>query len=122
MKKTIRNLKSKFLSSEGKTKSDMPGIIEASISDEQSKELILKIVVLESYGDTEEILRLLRSGDTMVVVKIRPLREKDMSELKRSINRLKTHCTATDAQLAALDDSWVIIVPPTIQLERSSLD
>ncbi len=122
MKKTLRDLRSKVLGPKGEKKSKTPELVEASISEEASKMLTLRLIVMESYGDTEDILRALRTGETMVVVKIRPLREKDMSELKRAVNRLKTHCTATDSQLAALDDNWVIIVPPTVELERSFME
>jgi len=59
------------------------------------------------------------AGSRIMLVKIRALREKDMTELKRSINRLKTHCAATGGDMAAIDDNWVIVVPPTVEIERT---
>lgn len=121
MKDTLHHIKSRILGDES-ARAEVPEVVEASIAENMEKTLTLRLIVLESYGDTEDILRTLRNGDTMAVVKIRPLRDKDMSELKRAINRLKTHCTATGAQMAALDDNWVMVVPPTVELERAFVE
>lgn len=120
MKELLNQFKTKIVGAEPKRQA-VPDVIEASVSEHADRMLKLKLLILESYSDTEDILNLLRDGDTMVVVKINALREKDMNELKRAINRMKTHCAATGAQMAALDDSWIIIVPPTVELEHSLL-
>jgi len=122
MKKALHRITSKILGAGPETAGGVPEVVEASIAEHMDKMLVLRLIVLESYGDTEDILRTLRNGDTMAVVKIRPLRDKDMSELKRAVNRLKTHCTATGAQMVALDDNWIMVVPPTVEIERSFME
>lgn len=86
-------------------------------TDEETK-ISLQMANLEKFGDTENILQLLRNGDKIILVKISMLREKDMTELKRSINRIKTHCAATGGDMAAIDDNWIVIVPPVVGIER----
>ncbi len=85
---------------------------------EDASKVSLQMATLEKFGDTENILQLLRNGDKILLVKISILREKDMTELKRSINRIKTHCAATGGDMAAIDDNWIVIVPPVVGIER----
>lgn len=95
-----------------------PDVVEIDVKGPEERKISLQMGVLEKFGDTENILNSMRSGNRIVLVKIRPLREKDMTELKRSINRLKTHCAATGGDMAAIDDNWVIVVPPSVDIER----
>src|SRR3989338_11261625 len=44
---------------------------------------------LESFEDVKPILDTLREGHTIALVNIRPLKDKDLVELKRAINKLK---------------------------------
>jgi SepF-like predicted cell division protein (DUF552 family) len=100
-----------------KPKTDMMKIdMKEDVSDKEP--LALQVIKLESFADTEGILESLRSGKRIMLVKITALKEKDMTELKRAINRFKTHCAATGSDLAAIDDSWIILVPPVVGLER----
>jgi SepF-like predicted cell division protein (DUF552 family) len=115
MREKLEAFKSKFLGDE--KKQDEHEVIEAQISQSSQQHLALRTMVLESYQDTEGVLAALREGGTMVILKIRPLREKDMPELKRSVNRLKTHCAATGAKMNAIDDNWIFIVPPTVHID-----
>ena len=42
----------------------------------------------------------------------------DRNELKKAVDRLKTHCEVTGSDLAALDDSWIVLVPPVVEIVR----
>lgn len=96
-----------------------PEVINVDVKEAASAEpLSLQIEKLEAFQDTEHILESLRTGKRILLIKIAPLKEKDMTELKRAINRFKTSCAATGSDLAAIDDNWVILVPPTVGLER----
>lgn len=101
-------------------KPSSPEVLEVGVKEGmESKQIILQIFTLEKFSDTENVLAGLRGGDKIAMVKIRPLREKDMTELKRAINRLKTHCAATGGDMAAIDDNWVLVVPPIVGIEKS---
>lgn len=93
-------------------------VIEAQIQREVQPRLKLGLMVMERYADLEKVLSRFRKGDIVALVKVSPLRDKDMGELKKAIERLKTHCTVTGSDLAALDDNWVVLVPPVVEITR----
>lgn len=96
-----------------------PDVVEIDVKNPEERKISLQMGVLDKFADTENILSSMRSGSRIVLLKIRGLREKDMTELKRSINRLKTHCAATGGDMAAIDDNWVVVVPPSVEIERT---
>ena len=80
--------------------------------------LLIRTSQLEDFADTETILTYFRKGNTIMLVKIKQLREKDMSELKRSINRLKTHCSTSGSDMAGIDEDWLVMAPESAHIVR----
>jgi SepF-like predicted cell division protein (DUF552 family) len=78
----------------------------------------IRTSVLEEFADTEAILSHFRKGNTIMLIKIRHLREKDMSELKRAISRLKTHCQTCGADMAGIDEDWLVMAPSSAKIVR----
>lgn len=116
----LRKLRARmFGANGGEQAAHSSDVVEIEVKNQEERKISLQLGVLEKFGDTENILAAMRSGSRIMLVKIRALREKDMTELKRSINRLKTHCAATGGDMAAIDDNWVIVVPPTVEIERT---
>jgi SepF-like predicted cell division protein (DUF552 family) len=112
--KQLKDLKSKIFSEKKE-----PEPVEIGLKDDSlPKTLSLDLVVLENFSDSERALENMREGDRILMLKIRSLRENNMADLKKAVNRLKTHCAATGANLAAIDDNWIVVVPPTVGLER----
>ena len=93
-------------------------VIEAQMKRETQSRLKLGLMVMERYADLEKVLSRFRKGDIIALVKISPLRQKDMGELKKVVERLKTHCNVTGSDLAALDDNWIVLVPPVVEITR----
>ncbi|MBR9680361.1 MAG: cell division protein SepF [Candidatus Altiarchaeota archaeon] len=93
-------------------------VIEAKVKKETQSRLKMGLMVMERYADLEKVLSKFRKGDIVLLVKISPLRDKDMGELKKVIERLKTHCGVTGSDLAALDDNWIVLVPPVVEIAR----
>ena len=54
----------------------------------------IKIENLEDFGDTERVLRQVREG-SIIFLKIKGLKDKDMGELKRAVDKLKRSVTAS---------------------------
>ncbi|MDP7080084.1 MAG: cell division protein SepF [Candidatus Undinarchaeales archaeon] len=100
--------------------SQTPEIPEIKFKNVESGDSALQIRTsqLEDFADTETILTHFRKGNTIMLVKIRQLREKDMSELKRSINRLKTHCSTSGSDMAGIDEDWLVMAPETAHIVR----
>jgi len=94
--------------------------------DENTKQDIQKTnvrsFILEDFEDVKPILESMRLGKTICLVNIRPLKEKDMIELKRSINKLKKTCEAIEGDIAGFDDDWIVIVPEYVSVYKPSLN
>jgi SepF-like predicted cell division protein (DUF552 family) len=72
---------------------------------------------MEDFSDSDRIQKAIRSG-SIVLVKIRSLREKDLSELKRAIDKLRKTCIAINGDIAGIDQDWVIITPSFAHITR----
>lgn len=99
-------------------KPEVATIVEAHIRGEVRSRLKLSLMVMERYVDIEKILARFRKADTVLLIRVASLRDKDMNELKKAVDRLKTHCEVTGSDLAALDDSWIVLVPPVVEIVR----
>lgn len=80
----------------------------------------MKVLVrkIEEFADTDAVLNHLREGDNILFVNIRPLAERDRTELKRAIGRLKKTCKAVDGDIVGVEEDWVIITPENISIAR----
>lgn len=77
-------------------------------------------IVIENLGefaDTEKVLRALRDG-TIVFLKIKNLKEKDLGELKRAVERLKKTVMAQNGDIAGVEQDWLILTPEHAMVHR----
>lgn len=81
--------------------------------------LNIKTAELKDLSDVKEILNDFREGNVIIIVKIKELREKSMKDLKKAIDRFKTHCATTGADLAGIDEDWIILSPSNARIVRS---
>lgn len=94
--------------------------IEKNNFDNDSKSnLMIRSFTLDDFEDVKPILEEMRLGRTVCLVNIRPLKEKDIIELKRSINKLKKTCGAIDGDIAGFDNDWIVIVPTNVSIYKS---
>ena len=77
----------------------------------------IKVEKLDDFGDTDRVLRSMRKG-SIVFLKIRGLREKDMGELKRAIEKLKRTAMANNGDIVGIEQDWLIITPDGAAIER----
>lgn len=88
--------------------------IEIDLTQErpESSKVIVKTFVLKTYEDITPILNALREGYTIAVVDIKPLKIKDVVELKRAISKIKKTIEALEGQIAGFGENVVIASPP----------
>lgn len=77
----------------------------------------ISIEKMDDFADTDRVLRALRKGN-IVFLKIKGLKEKDMSELKRAVERLKKTTIANNGDIAGVETDWLIITPQYATVER----
>ncbi|MBW3010986.1 cell division protein SepF [Candidatus Woesearchaeota archaeon] len=67
--------------------------------------------VMEEFEDIKPILDALRQGMTIALINIAPLKEKDIVELKRAVNKLKKTCDAIDGDIAGFGEDYIVATP-----------
>ena len=93
--------------------------LNTKVSQEESKEVIVRPFVMEDFSDIKVILDNLRKGNTIALVNIRPLKDRDIIELKRAISKLKKTCSAIDGDIAGFGDDYVVVVPNFAKIHRT---
>ncbi len=86
--------------------------------DEKSKVLV-RPFVMEEFEDIKEILDVLREGSTIALVNIKPLKDKDLVELKRAISKLRKTCEAIEGDIAGFGEDYVVAVPYFAKIHRN---
>jgi SepF-like predicted cell division protein (DUF552 family) len=84
---------------------------------EEEVRVNVKIENLGSYGDAERIQGLVRDGN-VVFLRIRGLREKDITELKKAVDKLRKTCTAMNGDIVGVDEDFLIITPQFARIYR----
>lgn len=83
----------------------------------RGEEIPIRIVKLNEYGDADKVQKALRDG-SVVFVKIKTLKEKDMTELKRAIERLRKTVSAVSGDIAGVDENYLIVTPSYAKIMR----
>ena len=86
---------------------------------EPSSKVIVRPFVIEDFESVKPILDSLREGHTIALVNIKPLKDKDLVELKRAINKIKKTCDAIEGDIAGFGDNWIAAVPSFAQIHRN---
>ena len=81
--------------------------------------IIVRPFVIGDFNDVKPALDSIREGYTIALINIKPLRDKDIVELKRAINKIKKTCDAIEGDIAGFDDNWIVITPSFARIHRS---
>lgn len=76
----------------------------------EQKKIAIRVEELSDYRDIEMIQKYVREG-SIVLLKIKKLRSKDLGELKRSIEKIKKTCIAIGGDIVGVEEDWVIVTP-----------
>lgn len=72
---------------------------------------------LKDFADTDRIQGLVRKGD-IVFLKIKDLRQKDLTELKRAVDKLKKTCVAMEGDIVGVDEDFLVLTPRFAKIWR----
>lgn len=81
--------------------------------------VLVRPFMLEDFEDVKPVLDSLREGYTIALVNIRPLKDKDLVELKRAINKLKKTTDAIEGEIAGFGDDFLVVTPSFASIYRS---
>ncbi|MCD6547233.1 MAG: cell division protein SepF [Nanoarchaeota archaeon] len=82
----------------------------------KSAKIFVKYFVLTDFADIKPVIDSLREGYTIALIKIKPLKDKDMNELKRAVNKVKRTCEAIDGTIVGIDEDWIVAVPNFVEV------
>ena len=86
----------------------------------RKSKIVVKPFVIEHFDDIKEALDCLREGYTIALINIKPLKDKDIVELKRAVNKLKKTCDAIEGDIAGFGEDWIVVTPSFAQVYRSA--
>ncbi|MEM4264095.1 MAG: cell division protein SepF [Candidatus Woesearchaeota archaeon] len=96
------------------------GYVELDTNAIESKSKILvKPFTLEDFEDVKPILDSMREGYTIALINIRPLKERDLVELKRAINKLKKTTEAIDGEIAGFGEDYIVVTPAFATIHKT---
>ncbi len=93
--------------------------LNASHFSEQNQ-VSVRVESLDSFSDTDRIQGMLRNGN-VVFLKIKDLREKDINELKRAVDRLRKTVSASNGDIVGVDEDYLIVTPKFARIYRGKV-
>jgi uncharacterized protein len=93
------------------------GTVQEKRVEGKSKEILLKALALRSVEDIPKIQEDV-TNKTIVILKVTPLAQKSLDELKSSVEQLYEFATAVGGDIARLGDERVVITPPGVKIWR----
>jgi SepF-like predicted cell division protein (DUF552 family) len=83
-----------------------------------SGKIPIRVDKIEDFADTDRIQKIIRDG-SIVLVKIKALRSKDVTELKRAIDKLRKTTIAMNGDIAGIDEDFIIVTPAFAHVVRA---
>src|SRR3989344_1864797 len=81
--------------------------------------VIVRPFIIREFADIKYVLDALREGYTIALVNIKPIKDKDIVELKRAVNKLKKTCDAMEGDIAGFGEDWIVVAPNFAQIYRN---
>lgn len=86
-------------------------------SEEEKNQVNVKIDTMTSYADAERVLQFLREG-YVIFLRIRELREKNINELKKAVEKIKKTANAMNGDMVGVDEDFLIVTPKFARVYR----
>ncbi len=92
--------------------------LDTDTSEAARAKVLIRPFVIEEFEHVKPILDVLRDGNTIALINIKPLKDKDIIELKRAINKLKKTCDAIEGDIAGFGENWIAAAPSFASIYR----
>ncbi|MEK6899370.1 MAG: cell division protein SepF [Nanoarchaeota archaeon] len=93
--------------------------IDVTQAQESKNKVIVRPFSLKQYDDINEILNSLREGYTIAIIDIKPLKSKDIVELKRAIAKIKKTIEALEGSIAGFGENTIIATPQFAEVHKA---
>ena len=85
----------------------------------KTDKLSIEVEKIQDFSDSDRIQKKIRDGK-ILLVKIKDLKQKNMSELKRAVARIRKTCLAINGDIAGIGDDWIIVTPAVAKVHREA--
>lgn len=92
--------------------------LDSDLTESRSK-VVVRPFVLQDFEDIKPVLDALREGYTIALVNIKPLKDRDLVELKRAVNKLKKTTDAIEGEIAGFGEDYIVATPAFASIHRS---
>ncbi len=94
--------------------------VEIDLNSAQINEnkIVVKPFVLREFEDINAVLNSLREGYTIAVIDIKPLKTKDIIELKRAIAKIKKTIDAIEGKIAGFGENIILATPQFADIHK----
>ena len=82
--------------------------------------LFVRYCILDEFSDVKPILDFIREGYSVCVIKIKPLKDKDINELKRAISKIKKVCDVMEGDIVGMDEDYLIATPSFVKVSKGT--
>ena len=122
MKSAFEKLKAKLGGKDSFSEDFAEDYVEISAGpvDRGSKaKIVVRPFIVEDFADIKPALDSLREGYTIALINIKPLKDKDLVEVKRAVSKLKKTCDAIEGDIAGFGEDWIVVTPSFASIFRS---
>jgi SepF-like predicted cell division protein (DUF552 family) len=95
--------------------------LDLNAAKQEDSKVIVKPFVLRDYDGIDEILNSLRTGYTIAIIDIKPLKTRDLIELKRAISKIKKTVDALEGTIAGFGDNIVLATPSFAHIHKPTV-
>lgn len=95
--------------------------VELDLATQEAKKpkVLVRPFMLKTFDDVTPILNALRDGYTIAVIDIKPIKNKDVIELKRAIAKIKKTTDALEGSIAGFGENIIIATPPFAEIYKA---
>ena len=120
IRKLLSKLSKKFSSPSYDDMESEEGYLELDTEGAETKaKVLVKPFVLDDFEDVKPVLDALREGRTIALINIKPLKDRDILELKRVVNKLKKTADAVNGEIAGFGEDYLVLTPSFATIYRT---
>ena len=93
--------------------------IDVNTAPKEENKVQVKPFVLKTFDDANHVLSALRDGYTIAVIDIKPLKAKDVIELKRAVSKVKKTVDAMSGSIAGFGENTLIATPQFAEIHKT---
>lgn len=90
-------------------------------SEDKGSLVTVRIEELDDFRDVDPVLKLVRHGN-IVFLKIKSLRDKNLGELKRAVQKIQKSSMAMNGDIVGVDDNFLVLCPQGAKVFRGEVE